>query len=261
MKLTFLIFIFFAAAVGGSRIAAQMPGRLPETISGGSGSGHQPPAPTAPAPNPDADEVAAALADDARIARFEKLAKYPGLSDKDFEFYKKHYAPDLKGVVIETDPVKRARLARLGAAVFRLHAVDRQCAVVLLDSRLPTVFTWKLTFVSLTTKDLEILTDEEITALIAHEVGHLYFTGDLLRARATGDDRLARVTELKCDLIALETLRRLKINEMNLITAVEKLIKARAALNVTSAEPGSPSMADRRRLAQILMPPPPENGK
>ncbi len=200
-------------------------------------------------PPPGESEVEAAFAAYPLIADFERLPKYSGLSAKDFAFYQNHYAPPIQGVVIETDPALTKRLAQIGKTVFRLHRVEKQCAVVLLRSRLPTVFTWKLSFVSLTTRDLELFTDEELTALIAHEIGHLYFADDLQRARETKDDRLARVTELKCDLLAFETLRRLKIDPAVLVGAVEKLLEARARLNIVSASKDSPTVEDRRHLA------------
>ena len=127
---------------------------------------------------PASDEVETAFADFQRLVNFEKLEKYPGLPEAELEFFKSHYAPPVEGVVIDSDPVGNERLKKLSDRVFLLHGVQEQCAVVLLDSRLPTVFTWKMTFVSLTAKDLETLNDEEITALIAHEIGHLYFAAD-----------------------------------------------------------------------------------
>lgn len=201
-------------------------------------------------PEKPSDEVEAALLDYAKIVDFERMEKYPGLAAADIAFFRTHYAPGIEGVVIEDDRMLIERLRKTGAAVFRLHAIEKQCETMLLRSALPTVFTWKLTFVSLTTATLDILSDEEIIALIAHEVGHLYFAADLLKARETADERLARVTELKCDLIALATLRRLKLKETNLMSAIEKLIAARQALNAAVTQPGSPFLEDRRRLAK-----------
>ena len=197
-----------------------------------------------------ADEVEEALLDYAKIVSFERMNKFPGLPAADIDFFRAHYAPGIEGVVIEDDPPRVERLSKAGAVVFRLHKVDRQCETLLLRSELATVFTWKLTFVSLTTKTLDVLSDEELIALIAHEVGHLYFAADLRRARELPDDRLARVTELKCDLVALATLRRLKLKETNLIAAIEKLLAARKAINVAAQPPSSPFLTDRRRLAR-----------
>lgn len=206
-----------------------------------------------PSPPPPFDEVETAFADFPRLLNFERMEKYPGLPEAELEYFKAHYAPPIEGVVIDSDPFGNGRLRKLSDRVFLLHAVQKQCAVVLLESRLPTVFTWKLTFVSLTSKDLEILSDEEITALVAHEVGHLYVADDLAKARVSGDERLARINELKCDLIALETLRRLGISEANLPSAIEKLIAARSAMNIKSLDAGSPVLEDRRRIARKYM--------
>ena len=194
------------------------------------------------------DEVEAAFADYSRISDYEKLPLSPALSAADFRFYRAHYAPPIEGVVIADDPTRTARLEKIGASVFRQHKVEERCAVVLLASRLPTVFTWKLSFISFTTRDLELFDDDELAALIAHEIGHLYFADDLSRARDAGDDRAARIAELQCDLIALETLRRLRIKPSVLADALDKLVAARDALNIKNLAAGSPSLADRRRL-------------
>jgi len=51
------------------------------------------------------------------------------------------------------------------------------------------------------------LDDEELTGIIAHEMGHTYFMNETLAARAAGDDEELRVIELKCDAVAMLTLR------------------------------------------------------
>ena len=58
-------------------------------------------------------------------------------------------------------------------------------------------FTWKLRSVSFSSKTVEILNDAEITALLAHEVGHLYFAKEIAEARLNQDARASRLTELK----------------------------------------------------------------
>ena len=242
MKVLLLILLAGGICVGQVRKA----GGVERPAAGRDGSTGQV---RVPASSP--DEVEAAFAAFASIKNFEKIEKYPALSEADFRFYKTHYAPPIKGVIIDTDPQRAERMKTISDPLFRLHGLAGRCAVVVLSSDLPTVFTWKMTFVSVTTRDLELLGDEELTALVAHEIGHLYFAADLLKARDSGDDRLARVTELKCDLVALETLRRLDIKLEFLSSAIEKLVRARASMNIKSLDGGSPSPADRRRIVKI----------
>ena len=51
------------------------------------------------------------------------------------------------------------------------------------------------------------LDDEELAGIIAHEMGHAYFMRETLAARAAGDDEWLRVIELKCDAVAMLTLK------------------------------------------------------
>lgn len=253
MKFTRLIYILLVVLSSWAAAGGQTTRQPPESKSPGQSGTRAVNQTFPPDDPPPASEAEIAFSAYASIADFEKLPKYGGLPAADFKFYRSHYTPAIEGVVIETDLALTARLLRVSEPVFRLHAVERQCAVVLLKSRLPTVFTWKLAFVSLTTRDLEILTDEELTALVAHEIGHLYFTDELSEARIAKDDRLARATELKCDLLAMETLRRFSTGAANLITAIEKLTAARHTMNLPAAGKDSPSIADRRQLTQLFV--------
>ena len=51
------------------------------------------------------------------------------------------------------------------------------------------------------------LDDEELTGIIAHELGHTYFMHETLAARRAGDEQGLKVIELKCDAVAMLTLR------------------------------------------------------
>lgn len=175
--------------------------------------------------------------------------KYEGLKKQEIEFWRQNFYAPLKTKMIESgEPL--ARLRRLTKLVFQVHHAENQCAAILVSSKIPTVLTWKLTFVTFTTRDLEILGDDEIIALAAHEIGHLYYTDELLRARNQNDHALERVIELKADLIAAATLKILEIKTGSLTTAIAKLIAARTEENLESFQPGSPSLADRAEVVK-----------
>jgi len=98
---------------------------------------------------------------------------------------------------------------------------------------------------------MDLLTDDEVAALVAHEIGHLYFAEALGKARKGKNDRLARVIELKCDLVALITLSALKIKSSTLISAVKKLTEERSRLQIGSFEAGSPSVESREEILEL----------
>ena len=70
---------------------------------------------------------------------------------------------------------------------------------------------------------LPLLNKEEFAALVAHEIGHEYVWADYQRAEARHDQARKRELELRCDGIAVLTLRRLRRDPARLIRAVEML--------------------------------------
>jgi hypothetical protein len=70
---------------------------------------------------------------------------------------------------------------------------------------------------------LALLTAEEFAALVAHEVAHEYVWLDYERAQQDHNQARIRELELRCDGIAVLTLRRLALDPERLVSAVEKL--------------------------------------
>jgi hypothetical protein len=145
------------------------------------------------------------------------------------------------------------RLQKIAVKVMVHHGLSNHCSVILFKDENPIVLTYKLRSISFSTKVLEILSDDEILALTAHEIGHLYFAKDLADARTSDNARLARITELKCDIIALITLKQLEKDPMVLISALKKLIQEREKARLETSTTHSPSIKDRADLAEIFL--------
>lgn len=146
-----------------------------------------------------------------------------------------------------------AKFQKIAAKVLGYHKLTDVCSAVLFDDKNPTVFTYRLRSISFSSGIFDVLSDDEIAALIAHEVGHIYLGKELAQARDAGDARLARIIELKCDAIALITLKNLKINPAVLIKALKKLIEAREKLGFETASEQSASMEDRTKLTKYFL--------
>ena len=183
---------------------------------------------------------------------FRKLTIDPNnLTEEKINELKLNFLPEVRPHLIKSG-AQVARLARLAAPVVRFHGAMKSRTVVF-DYATPTVFTWKETFITFSTVAVDLLSDGEITALIAHEIGHLYFAEAIKAARAAKDDSQARIIELKCDLVALTTLTELKIEPANLISAIRKLIDKRSDLQIGSFQSGSPSLASREEVTRLYM--------
>ena len=70
---------------------------------------------------------------------------------------------------------------------------------------------------------LRLLSPAEFAALVAHEIAHDYIWPEYRRAMDGKDHKKMQELELRCDGIAVLTLRRLGINTENLVSAVQKV--------------------------------------
>lgn len=196
----------------------------------------------------DAKEAEAAFRDFQR----EPLAVNPNnLTGTQIEELRRDFLPAIKPYLIEKGAYPE-RLARIAEPIFRLHNTGKSKTVVF-KNRVPIILTWKETFVTLSTRAMDLLTDDEIAALVAHETGHLYFAAALGRARTEKNDRQARIIELQCDLAAFTGLAKLGIAPENLIRAVEKLIEERRRLDIKSFEAGSSSLGSRKAVLKLYL--------
>ncbi len=116
----------------------------------------------------------------------------------------------------------RAKLYAL-APILNYH--ERSSVIELRVLRVPTATTAFLAgaAVLITEPALEILTTEELQAMIAHELGHEYFWSEFESARRQGQDQKMQELELRCDGIAIITLHQLNLNPERLISGVLKL--------------------------------------
>lgn len=168
-----------------------------------------------------------------KLAETERTTTSPQIADK-----------------IITSGKDAKKLKKIADKVLKYHKLADHCTVLLFDSDVPTVFTYKLRSISFSTAIFKLLSKEETAALIAHEIGHLYFGKELADARFNENARSSRITELKCDIIAFVTLKNLKIKQTALISAVMKLIAAREKLSLETTGDQSPELTDRIYLAE-----------
>ncbi|MGI8543440.1 MAG: hypothetical protein ACR2MD_08160 [Aridibacter sp.] len=171
-----------------------------------------------------------------KLADTEKAAVAPQIADK-----------------LITSGKEFEKLNRAAKKVLKYHGLSNHCSLVAFELVVPTVFTYQLRSISFSSKALEILSEDEISALVAHEVGHLYLAKDLADARIKEDARAARIAELKCDAIALITLKELGIKPVKLISAVKKLINARKKVGFGDLSEQSASLKNRKDLLNIFL--------
>jgi len=140
-------------------------------------------------------------------------------------------SPELKERVLKMLPKadlvspsggQQAKLRALGP-ILQYH--ERDSAVELKVLRVPTATTAFLAgaAVLITEPALEVLSAEELQAVVAHELGHEYFWGEFELARQHEQYSKLQELELRCDGIAVITLSQLGLNPESLISGVTKL--------------------------------------
>ncbi|HEY0173688.1 MAG TPA: M48 family metalloprotease [Pyrinomonadaceae bacterium] len=94
-----------------------------------------------------------------------------------------------------------ARVRRVLAPLFELHGGSTLVVSVL---HTPQVVhgIGRGSVLLVSTGLLQVVSDEELLALSAHEIGHQYFRREFARAEDAGDKRALRLIEFKCDAIA-----------------------------------------------------------
>jgi Peptidase family M48 len=99
---------------------------------------------------------------------------------------------------------------------------------------------------------LPLLNREEFAALVAHEIGHEYVWADYWRAERRHDHARIRELELRCDGIAIVTLRRLGLDLGRLIEAVEILTSYSRELRLDDNAADYAQLRERRAFIRAV---------
>lgn len=160
-----------------------------------------------------------------------------------------HIYPAIRNILV-TSGVHLDKLNRVSKRVMSELKLPDNLTYVLFDHKHPTIFTYKLRSISLSTSLIHKLSDDELASILGHEIGHLYFAKELLKARKSEDSFSARVIELKCDVIALLITKKLGIEAEAFERAIDTLVGLRKEMNLTISNDHSPSLNDRRTLVE-----------
>ncbi len=104
------------------------------------------------------------------------------------------------------------RVEKIFNCVLQLHARSGKIELFLYQHEIPKAMLWRGCVLALSTGLADPLSDDELTAIIAHELGHSYFEDEMASANLTKDARAMRVIELKCDAVAILSLKLLDRN-------------------------------------------------
>jgi hypothetical protein len=99
---------------------------------------------------------------------------------------------------------------------------------------------------------VDILTAEELQAAVAHELGHEYFAAEYGTARKNKQYDKVREVELRCDAVAIITMKSLGLNPNSLLSGVSKLTKFNEGRGVRNNPDLVTSLDERLRFFQAM---------
>jgi hypothetical protein len=152
--------------------------------------------------------------------------------------------PD-SGEVRDLTWAQRGKLTAL-IRVFAVHHREKTYQVKVIDLPIATTALYGRAVLLITLPALDLLSEVELQALAAHEIGHEYTWSDWASVKQRRDFARARELELICDTVAIETLRELGISTDALGSAIKRVFYYnRKLFGVAQNEHEYPTIAER----------------
>lgn len=164
------------------------------------------------------------------------LLWFERIEDRDFEDYLRRIRPGgvsnlyktevlgdvTAGPLVRPTAGMQAKLAAL-ASVLEFHDRRHIVEIKIIDLRYAYVGFQARSVLLISDKALNLLSEKDLQAVVAHELAHEYFWQEFLDARRNKQFERMREIELRCDGIAVITLDRLGIDPACLISALSSI--------------------------------------
>lgn len=146
------------------------------------------------------------------------------------------------------------RMERVVRTVLELHSRRDAVEWVLFQDSKPLAMLFRESVLVFSSGLVAALEDSELTGVIAHELGHTYFIGELALAHGSQDLQGMKVVELKCDAVAMFTLSLLGNDPSDLIRGLRKLVKVKERLLLShKREECHPNIVVRAQFAEQFL--------
>jgi hypothetical protein len=93
---------------------------------------------------------------------------------------------------------------------------------------------------------IDLLSVDELQAVVAHELAHEYFAEEYDAARASRNYEITREVELRCDAVAIITLTRLGLDPRVLLSATARVTQFNESRGYSTLGKLAPNTAQRR---------------
>jgi peptidase M48-like protein len=153
--------------------------------------------------------------------------------------------------VIEPSAERQAKLDALRPV---LEYLERDVAIEVKILRLELAWAGLLGGAAVLVSEgaVDLLTAEELQAVVAHELAHEYFADEYEAARSGKRYDTVREIELRCDAVSIVTMRGLRLDPGALLSAVAKLTKFNHRRGFPNSPTLAPSMEERRSFTRAV---------
>ncbi|HVF87521.1 MAG TPA: hypothetical protein VM866_08015 [Pyrinomonadaceae bacterium] len=117
-----------------------------------------------------------------------------------------------------------SRAERIIQPILELHKRTECVELFLYRNESPRAVLWMGCVLILSDSLVALLYDAELTGIVAHELAHLYFMDAMAAAQKTNDERRMKVIELKCDAVAMLSLKLLGGDPTYHIRGVKRMV-------------------------------------
>lgn len=155
-----------------------------------------------------------------------------------------------KGEVVKVSDGLKGKLAAL-KPILRYHKRDSVIEIKVIGVEELFVGLQGRAVLLISEPALNLLPAEQLQAVVAHELGHEYFWGELMEARQRKERAMMREIELRCDGIAVITLGRLAIDPANLVSGITRINNFNARVTAVDKLP-YPSPDERFKFIRAI---------
>jgi Zn-dependent protease with chaperone function len=103
------------------------------------------------------------------------------------------------------------------------HGRGGKLDLFLFQDDVPSAMLWRGCVLVLSDGLADPLYDGELAGIIAHELGHSYFEDEMAAAQGAKDARAMRVVELKCDAVAILSLKLLNYDPAHYLRGLQRI--------------------------------------
>jgi Zn-dependent protease with chaperone function len=135
--------------------------------------------------------------------------------------------------------------------VLQLHGRSGKLVLFLYRNDLPSAMLWRGCVVAVSDGLAEPLYDDELAGVFAHELGHSYFEDEMAEGRRDQNAFAMRMIELKCDGVAILSLKLLRRNPAGYVRGLRRLqlTTKRKGLSDVAFQ-SHPTLAERMKFSQ-----------